>query len=828
MVEWRVEEAIEEEAPRPPKPPRHRVGWRAVLVGVGILVLAGVVAIVVLRWREVLAERMIEEDLLTAIRAEERARRFGQAESTAQFIPADTPANWRARFTRTFTPTLSTADPLPVEISLVSVTLQRQGQEAEVLAQVGQQVQERRYRLTAQGWQRIPVFAEARGGTMTIWPETMQLSYQTADHDFATALYEDLPALQTQIQAWGGNVRHLIVEIHSEEFYPPAYYVNYSSTYRLSSPRLVTLPAHWDMTGEEAVRYRFAKVLWNTVPDDGISNRRLPGAGRFVLAAQTVLSLRWAVSDETYQGFVEHWRTLQPPRISNALYSRPTHTGWMDIFAPTSEEAATLLLVNTIYDTSGAEGFAPIFEAMSTAEDWDTVLQPITGMTTRQLLAATVGESSAASAIPPVVTGSPTLSEGWGSRYYEIESNTPSHVWIERTSASEVVVNNLEGLPEECAVLFSEVTVEGTWREEGLRLRAEKYRTTGDLLPLSPAPAMPPTDTQMYVSRMGNIGIFPSYGQFDAVRADGTTATLWEGRPLAFEALNGDTTVMPQGITVAKFPGPACQEVVFYRWEPDGGIVGAWIAGVDIGLSSISVWWDSHRNQGVLTRTLYNAVDTETWYWWLHPEQPILKREPDGRIPGGPVVALRPDSTQVVLADAEQNTITLYDLTRRAIVWERDYRSAETFQGIALDPAGKFLYVGEIRYGVNAGSTITRYGLDTGQYTELAEFGNPFAPYALQIDAFSSTVYAIVERNALFSLIAINDEGVHTVYNYAPEEHTYHFIACEGGGALLVTYPQPRSQNDIFAPQIRRIAPDGTLQSNVLPMNEFGFPLLCD
>lgn len=746
MLDWEITETYtlpDEEPPPALESARSRRWFWGITLVVALSVAIAVFG--VMRMRLAAGENALAADLLLLVKAEEQARRFNLQERVDLLVAEGTPDDWRHRYLALFDTVTSST---PIEVTIEDVQLD--GISALVQAQIGDHLQRRHYLLTSQGWRRAPLPIAVWGDSLFTYTypgnERVRVQYYREDTDFAKEVMADLPALIATRNALGVEpLDEFSLTITPQEL--SGVFLGASPNHlTLNSPQLVVLPLDTPLNSVEAVRYQIASVLLQDERNSFLPDEILPQNARFTSTLYTMLALRWAVPPERYPQVGQSWRTAIGNDWHSPFVTLPQREAGVDPSSPLAIPAS-LLVADAIYEQAGEAGIVTVLQRMTTATGWDDVFEASVGMNTLELEA--MAQGIAPPSIPALpLTGKIHLEEGGAL------SLTLPHIPqpITLTRLDERVKLQLPGgmvLPSACLALFPTVQVDGRWREAGLRL------TMNDLT----VPALDATPyftvTALTTATVAVVGTWGSSNQLDRLEGLSTDNTLV---PLLSQKENDPFIFLTSGLSVAQGHSlvltttapPDCplQWLIVYR--PHHGIVAQWIVWWERHLSTPTIVWDEVSQSGLMVLA-NNRTDEGAPYWWLSPDQPLVVGEPDGRLPPGILLGVRPGGEEVVVSlPAENDSPALVrHIHIKTQVVLGEYAAPEWMNratNALFSNDGRYLFVtwnGQNRYNVNGEvSTILRYDMETGAQAVLWRPADGNLAYYV-VDSQEPMLYAI-------------------------------------------------------------------------------------
>jgi hypothetical protein len=801
--------------------------WGGLVAAVALVALA---VFGVLRMRWAAGESALAADLLTLIKAEEQARRFNLQERVAVLLAEGTPDEWRYRYLALFD-TASSAT--PVEVKIESVALD--GISALVQTRIGDNLQRRHYVLTSEGWRRAPLPIAAWGDSLFTYTypdnERIRMQYYREDREFARAVMADLPALMATRNALEvESLQEFSLVLTPQELSG----VLLSATPTrlvLNSPQLVVLPLGNPLNSTEAVRAQIASVLLQDKASTDIADEVLPQNARFASSLRTILGLRWAVSAERYPQVREQWREQIGTQWQSPFRTLRSAEAEMDPSASTTVSSA-LLVADAIYERAGEAGIISTLQAMQTATGWDAVFRQSVGMTTLQLEAAVQGIT------PPPDIALPldgTLLIEEGEPLALAVPNVPQPITL--TRADERVMVQLPGgmyLPDACLPLFPHVQVKGTWREARQRLMVNELTV--------PTLAATPyfTVTDLPTQSRAVVGTWGASEQLDGLAAlanDGTLIPILsqsQEQPFlfvtsAFSGAQGQALVL----TTAAPPDCPLQWLIVYR--PEQGIVAQWLMWWGRYPSAPTIIWDEASQSGLMVLE-NNRTDVGAPYWRLTPDNPLVEGEPDGRLPSGMLLGVRPRGEEVVVAfPAENDTPALVrriHIKTQVVLAEYSAPEWMTRASNALfSHDGRYLFVtwnGQNRYNVNGEvSTILRYDMETGAEDILWRPADGNLAYYV-VDNQAPVLYAITTTGrARAQLQRLGEASPQRLYQPSGDDGLSYIASCDNGGVMVVAFERTIQRSIADVPKtLVFLDSSGTAIGDPIIV-ESGMPLLC-
>lgn len=831
MLDWEIteSESLPQEEPRPAgESARSRRWFWSITLAV---VLSGAIAVFgVMRMRLEAGESALAADLLTLVKAEEQARRFNLQERVDLLLAEGTPDEWRHRYLALFD-TVTSATSIDVSIEDVQID----GISALVQAQIGDQLQRRHYLLTSQGWRRAPLPISAWGDSLFTYTypdnERIRMQYYREDADFAKAVMADLPALIATRNALGLEpLDEFSLTITPQELSGVLLGAG-PTDLTLNSPQLVVLPLHHPMNSVEAVRHQIASVLLQDERSSVISDETLPQNARFRTILQSVMALRWAVSPERYPQVRQSWREAIGNEWHSPFVTLPQREAGVDPSPPVAIPAA-LVVADTLYEQAGESGIVTVLQTMPTATGWDEVFEASVGMNTLELEA--VAQGIAPPSIPALPLEGEMRLEAGGALSLALP-NTAQPMTLERWD--ERVTLQLPGgmgVPDACLNLFRTVQLNGRWREAGLRLTVSDISIPDfDATPYFTMTSLP-AET---VAVVGTWGVSTQLDRLEALSIHDTLTPLLaqrENAPLIF-LTSASSVAQGHSLVLTTPAAPECplQWLIVYR--PDQGIVAQWVVWWERHLSTPTIVWDEVSQSGLMVLA-NNRIDVGAPYWRLTPDHPLVVGEPDGRLPFGILLGVRPGGEEVVVALPAENDspamVRHIHIKTQVVLGE--YAAPEWMNratNALFSNDGRYLFVtwnGQNRYNVNGEvSTILRYDMETGTEAVLwrPADGN-LASYV--VDSREPILYAITTTGrARAHLQRLSDAPPQRLYQPSGDDELSYIAACDNGGVMVVAFERTIQRTIADVPKtLVFLDPSGTLIQEPT-MVEFGLPLLC-
>lgn len=638
MAEWQIIESDDFSAMTPEEsvlPQRRRGGiW---LIGV-VALFSLVAGFILLRQHHLERQTTMREDLSAAIFEEETRRFLGQLPDES-LVTIRTPLNWQQAYRRTFSIERGNRTQVdriePGRVYLAEIN-HFDGRCAliRVAGPAGAWLPDslRAYCLSSGGWQRSPIPTAAWGDPQPALSLSngVSLHFQSQDQSFATNLAHDLEDFFLQIDqlpVWSQVAPEvtsfaglkIIIEPHDLQgpliLSEPARIV-------VNSPQLVngqTIPlfettgvfaSSTPLSGEAMVRLALARTLLRrTAPIQTEPSAALPGAERFVAAAQTVTAMHMLLAPEVTAALLDAWRA----RLDGQWVS-PFFAGLLpspQSPPPPQAEAAALLLADYIYRLTGLDALPLMLQLLPEATSWDQVFRIMLSRSTLvlEIEAAHYAESDEElitalrqnySAIIPSLPITATL------RLIDRRSFRERRLFVDLPGRREPLLAEISrttriesstglSLPTNCLVEGTQLTLNGNWLEVPRRLQSSTVVVQDTpLLEIEPAPS----DTIAYLVISGSqveppishgAKIYPntrSYLQPRALSPPPLLAALRANgslQPLLI--LDTELELLPLPVAAGQSPQllfqlelPDCDRRWFGHYEPVHGITGQWFA----------------------------------------------------------------------------------------------------------------------------------------------------------------------------------------------------------------------------------------------------------
>ncbi len=697
MLDWEITEERElpssEERQPTDAPRRSRLAF--VLIIGGILTVALIIT-GVMTWRLQRAEETLEADLLAQIRAEENARRFGEREALSRWITDAVPRDWRNRFSAQFQPPRGEVRPIEITID----HLELNGNRAMVTVRMGAQLQRRAYQLYDVGWRRVPLVVDSDTFGTNHFTRTLEnrveIYFYKRDEPFAHQLAGDLVVLDQTVRAWYGDSANWnmrpplippIINIQPQELttaLTDSEWDDGTGLY-INSPQVVLLSPTWDVSGESAVRFALANLIWNQVPVQSVNIRALPAVHRFANATRMVMALRWALSASEYAALQADWRAQLAETEWQSPFFALTNDVELNPFAPTDEALRLLLMADGVVEATGINTpeMAQILPALEASQHWDQFFETITGQKTLAFEAMVIGaEPPAPLPMPFVASRSNAADDNTTLRGFAVQAEGhPYPITIEGEGGANVILPNGESFNPLCVSMLGELEITGTWREEGLRLQPTEIRVRRLALPTTFTEALPPQNTVAYVSGYvdeASNSFGRTIARISALGDDGQlTPILVPADPTVLELGNygwGMTDSTTGVLLTSTASRQGCTARWYLRYVPGRGITGAWLTEHNNPDTFLQVRWDDVTGRGILVELKSDTASAtsggspgQTPFWWLEEGEPQVIGVPDGYLPEGSGFFLAPGATtgamyRLVEGDTQRSAMVVVDL----------------------------------------------------------------------------------------------------------------------------------------------------------------------
>jgi len=402
MTDWQIIDS-DDLAGLPPEaatPAWRRWGWELLAAGLVLaLVLAGL-------WQQRREGRAaLSEDLNGAIFAEETNRFLGRLEEALYQV--ETPNAWQQAYRRSFEPQKieaggerPTGSEETIAAALSSVDY-FDGRCAVVTLTNSPHDPVRAYCLNEADWLRAPIPPAAWGEVNELEPlPGLQLQFRDRDRAFAEHLAADLAGL-----ADGLSLAGLEIILEPRDLSGPLILAE-ANRIVLNSPDLVSastgsenepaLPDLWNnLFGHEIVRLALGRTLvsrsgrFQPSPTSG-----LPGADRFIAAAQTVTAMRLLLGAEAQTRLRQSWQAKLAGGWVSPFFARLLPQAGSGLTG--QAEGAALLTADYIYQHYGPEALPSLLARLSRTISWDQIFSDLP---LRRTLPAVAGQVSLPSSL---------------------------------------------------------------------------------------------------------------------------------------------------------------------------------------------------------------------------------------------------------------------------------------------------------------------------------------------------------------------------------------------------------------------------------------------
>ena len=389
MTDWEIIDSNDSiEGPQhKTRPVRRRWFWGLVAIAL-LLALGSILSL----WRQRnQGQAALAEDLNAVILAEETNRLLGLAEAAR--YQADTPLTWQQTYYRTFEP--QTAEVLaglrelqkPPVISIASIDY-FDGQCALITLTNAPHDPVRAYCLAETTWLRTPIPPAAWGDEQVLAPlPGLQLRFRARDRAFAETLAVDLVNRAEQLPLAGLEI---VLEPH--DLADPLILIEPDHIV-LNSPD--ALPASIDMgigpaeynpwrglSSPEIVRLSLERVLISRSDRfQPALSAHLPGAKRFINAAQTVLAMHRLFDTATQARARENWQAILAGEWVSPFFADLASQAGAEMTG--QAETAALLTAAYIYDRHGPEALPQLLARLPQAVSWSQVFTDLSLPTPR-------------------------------------------------------------------------------------------------------------------------------------------------------------------------------------------------------------------------------------------------------------------------------------------------------------------------------------------------------------------------------------------------------------------------------------------------------------
>ncbi|MBA3533802.1 MAG: hypothetical protein H0T73_17940 [Ardenticatenales bacterium] len=450
-LEWKVLE--EEEGSLPPDPlpvlpsPRRWWRWLALLLGVGLLVVVGLLGNA--RWQSKQQEEQLRRDLTEIIEAEARAQGFGLVEQVGTFADTGVPPTWRLRYLHLFEPERRERAEMPdwgrffyfgigarpstsglPEVQALHLEEEGQRVSVEIGWRGGSQLTEQRaYRLVEGRWRRTPLQA----GLACSWESGSQIAYQLIDGKWKSApcreeaqragrverafpafllrgqsadvaalsepgeFYLGLDALQAHLaESWPTTLLlnpFITLTVEAQEFSGPVLRPSSNeASILLNSPESATLFPHVPLTNGAQYRLMVTHGLLFTLINSRQLGGRIEGGDltpSFIVQAE---ARRWALTADEQRTLRNAWRTELKGEWSSPLAPQPqgNYINRKEAEAFMSYCLSWHLLLEWMIEEGYVSSPGALARAMleSPQSDLQSLLTQLTGLSGEQLNAA--------------------------------------------------------------------------------------------------------------------------------------------------------------------------------------------------------------------------------------------------------------------------------------------------------------------------------------------------------------------------------------------------------------------------------------------------------
>lgn len=587
--------------PEPPRPSPWRP-WLPVAVAALALLLVGAATLVRAR---AAGEAAMRDDLAGVIFEEETVRFLNDPGRAETFAWPGAPSAWQRTYNERLKTEPGTVPPAAVHVEKIEFD----GQCALVSARLDGYPQLRAYCQNGRLWQRAPVPESAWSGPLRTvdLPGGGRLSFRPLDEPFATALATDLPAALARLEtlAPAGRLQGLEIVIEPRDLHSPLRSDD-GSRLVLNSPLLAPFQGGLLPSGEGAVRLALAQALLQRAGLAPEPPRTLPGAERFITAAQAVLAAHLLLPPAEAERLAEEWRAgLVGPWLS------PFFADMLQPVEPAETrqaELAAYVMAGYILNRAGFDTLAAVLQQLPAAESWDSLfkatLQRPTIVLENQVdqsrrdtstpdAAEAVGAAAGTAGLPlPAILAQVTERPEGGSVAQVDAPGQAGPLLVELPAGLQFRTGGGAYLPPNCAFPGTRLEVDGAWLEVQRRLSASRV-TVEDIRPMVVEPA--PADTAAFLVW----GEAPANDPVELERVFASTQSyLITSRlplPQALVALRADGTVQPLAplsstLQVRPLPAtpdsavqflfivdrPGCDFSWFVRYDSGLGITGQW------------------------------------------------------------------------------------------------------------------------------------------------------------------------------------------------------------------------------------------------------------
>jgi hypothetical protein len=380
MADWQIIQSDDftELPPETPAATWRQRGWGLLAAGLGLALALGGVWSLWQQWSE--SRTALADDLNATIFAEETNRWRGRSNPAP--YQTDAPAPWRRAYRRTFEARPPGISQTAAGLKQAGVTLASiddfDGRCALVTLANAPHDPVRAYCLAETGWLRTPIPVAAWGDEAELEPAGgLRLRFRERDRVFAEELAAELAGLAGQLPLAGLEV---VLEPH--DLASPLILAE-AGHIVLNSPEVVptttgaragpeTSSAWPGLSGPETIRLALGRVLVSrSARFRPPPTPRLPGAGRFTTAAQTVTAMRLLLDPQAQERLRQSWRTnLAGGWVSPffaGLLTQPSR------LSAGQAEAAALLTADYIYHHHGPEALPHLLARLPRAASWNQV-----------------------------------------------------------------------------------------------------------------------------------------------------------------------------------------------------------------------------------------------------------------------------------------------------------------------------------------------------------------------------------------------------------------------------------------------------------------------
>lgn len=603
MADWQIIDSDDfSHTPRLEHTPRQRSPWRwAGLVGL-IVVVLGTIAGLALREQLNQRRAAIRADLAAFIFEEETQQFLADDKQMARLIAADTPQSWQQAYRQTFQDA-----PQPGSTQLEEFEFD--GTCALARVSVNGSRQARYYCVQTAGWKRAAVPPSVWSGEQMELEivDQVRLYFKPQDQAFAENLARDLQRFFVELEQWAfrpgsvdpgtsGPVFSMDIIIEPQDLHAPLIAAG-AQRIVINSPLLT--PPDGPLSGEAAVRLALAQALLNRFgPFEPLSDNKLPGSRRFLLAAHRVVAGRLMLTPDSQADLVDFWRKQLGEQWTSPFFAESIYPDSPSL--PHKVDVAAQLTANYIYQSAGPATLATIIYQLPLSDSWDGLFQATVGQPTMALeaqAAASAGINTSTdqfAEIPLPLAGTlqqANVARTGGHSLYLNLPNQKEPLLVEMPADVSLSTPGGIDVPGGCVPPGSEIRVNGEWLEFRRRLRAKQV-IIQNLASFTIEPA--PVDTVAYLIEgelpySQNNQIFPGTKSYLvagnlpqtqamlALRRDGTLHQLANLTP--------EQQLWPLPVTDEQGPHflviqtlANCERRWFSHYRPRQGIVGQWLA----------------------------------------------------------------------------------------------------------------------------------------------------------------------------------------------------------------------------------------------------------